>query len=120
MGSNVTLAQFSDRKFTLPPIKSAGVDKTSVNQRNRRKPRQTCRAVGWRLHIAPVLPAHLEQGIGNLAEGTDPDRIDQYGENVVVIAGGPFQAFQHGWGRLGMAFVESGQTPPLRLLFPFR
>lgn len=48
------------------------------------------------LHVAPVLPARFEQGVGDFTQGTDPDRVHQYGKHVTALRGGSFEVRQHG------------------------
>ena len=62
------------------------------------------------LHIAPILPTHLEQRIRDLAQGADPHRIHQHGEHIIAITGRLPKPLQHGGSLLGMTFMESGQT----------
>jgi len=38
-----------------------------------------------RLHIAPVLPAHFIQSLGYLAERAMPNRVHQFGKNILIV-----------------------------------
>jgi serine/threonine-protein kinase HipA len=51
---------------------------------------------GAQSHVAPVLAADLEQGVGDLAQRADPHRVHQHLEHVAVVHHGLLQALQHG------------------------
>ena len=69
------------------------------------------------LHAAPVLPADLEQRVGDLAERADAHRVHQHLEHVAVVDHRLLQALQHrpALRRRGAAW-KSAQALQLRLL----
>jgi hypothetical protein len=73
-------------------------------------------ATTWSPHAAPVLPAHLEQRVGDLPQRAAAHRVHQHREDVAVGDHGLLQALQHR-RRLGAwRCVEVGQALQLALL----
>jgi hypothetical protein len=69
------------------------------------------------LHAAPVLTAHLKQGVGDLAQRADPHRVHQHLKHVGVVDHGLLEAGDHGGGFGRVTGVEVVQTLQLRLFF---
>ena len=69
------------------------------------------------LHIAPVLPAHLKQGIGDLTQRTHANGVHQHFKHIPVVDHGLLQSGKHGRGLLGVALLEISQSLELALLF---
>src|SRR4029450_2878670 len=66
---------------------------------------RTCRSLlaVLRSDAASVAATHLEQGVGDLAEGAAPHRVHEDAEEVVARQRGAAQAIEHGGARGGGA-----------------
>src|SRR4051794_25126795 len=71
------------------------------------------------LHVAAVLSADFEQGIGDLPQGTNAHGVHEDFEHVAVVNDGLLQALEHGRRLRRMAGVEIVQALQLALLFFF-
>jgi hypothetical protein len=69
------------------------------------------------LHISPVLPSHIIQRLGNLAQAAGSHGIHQLGKNITTGKRNVLQALQCGRGFFFMMFFKFGQTFQLRLFF---
>src|SRR5690606_33493572 len=65
------------------------------------------------LEVAAVLPAHLEEGVGDLAERADANGVHEHGEDVLVAHHGLTQPLEHGAARVAVSRLELAQ--PLEL-----
>src|SRR5438445_5917710 len=71
------------------------------------------------LHVAAVLAADFEQGVGDLPERADPYRIHQHGEDVLIANHCLAQPFKHVRRLLRISRLKIAQAFQLRLLFLF-
>ena len=68
-------------------------------------------------HVPPVLPAHLVQGRRDLAEGADPNRVQEGGKDVVAGERDSFQPGQLLRSGRPVASLEIPQTGDLGAFF---
>src|SRR6266705_716768 len=70
-------------------------------------------------HVTPVLPSHVEQRVRDLAQRSDPHRVHEDGEDVLVVDHGLPKPLKHGSGFLLVHLLELGEALQLRLPFFF-
>src|SRR5580693_8485710 len=71
---------------------------------------------GAPLHVAAVLAADLEEGLGDLLQAADPGGVHQGGERVAAGADRLLQRGQRRVGVLGVLLLEFADALELRLL----
>src|SRR6266850_6972738 len=58
------------------------------------------------LHVAAVLAADLEEGMSDLPERADPDRVHQHREHVLIADDCLTQLLQHGRRKIRIFLME--------------
>src|SRR5256885_12035257 len=66
-------------------------------------------------HVTPVLPSHLEQRVRDLTQRSDPHRVHEDGEDVLVVDHGLPKPLKHGAGFLLVHLLELGDRKSTRL-----